>query len=70
MVALVLLAVLEIALSAGFILFILSGLVNEYILGGLMSAQLLVMSLIVVSCYRAFVTFREITEDREEPYLW
>jgi len=70
MILLTFFALLEIFLSGTFIFFFLKGETNEYLLGGLMVAQLLVVSLIIVSYYKAFVTFREISEDREEEYLW
>jgi hypothetical protein len=70
MIALSLLALLELFLSSSFVYMFLSGNVSEYILGGLMIAQLLVIALALLAYYKALVPFREITEDRDEAYLW
>jgi len=70
MILLIFFALLEICLSGTFIFLFLGGETNEYLLGGLMAMQLLVVSLMIVCCYKAFITFREISEDREEEYLW
>ena len=70
MILLTFFAVLEIALSAFFVYTFFQGAMNEYLLGGLMTAQLLIMAMIIVTYYKAFVPFKEISEDREEEYLW
>lgn len=70
MIALAVLALLELALSASFIYMFIFGHVNEYALGGLMIGQLLVMALSLLSYYKALVPYREITEERDEAYLW
>jgi hypothetical protein len=70
MILLTFFALLEIFLSGTFIYLFLRGETNEYLLGGLMAIQLLVISLIIITYYKTFITYREISEDREEEYLW
>lgn len=65
-----LLTILELILSGAFIFYFLTGVTDEYVLGGLMAAQLLVVSLVIIIYYRISVTFIELSEDREEAYLW
>ncbi len=67
---LILFGLLEIVLSGFFIYSFITGVTNEYLLGGLMTAQLLVISLIILAFARTFIAFEEISEDREERYLW
>jgi hypothetical protein len=70
MILLIFLAIIEIALSGFFIYSFVKGITNEYLLGGLMTAQLLVISLIILTYYKTFISFNEVSEDREEEYLW
>lgn len=70
MIALALLALLELGLSVAFIYMFLFGHANEYALGGLMVGQLLVVALALLAYYKALIPYREITEDRDEAYLW
>ena len=70
MVILTGLALLEAALSAFFLYFFLFVSANEYILGGLMAGQLVVVSLFLIAYYRVSVTVEELTENRGEEYLW
>jgi len=70
MILLTFFSLLEIFLSGSFIFLFLRGETNEYLLGGLMALQLLVVCLIIIAYYKTFITFREISEDREEEYLW
>jgi hypothetical protein len=65
-----LLALLELILSGTFIYYFLFGHTSEYLLGGLLVAQLLVVSLVILSYYKSFVPFQEISEDRDEEFLW
>ena len=70
MIILILLGILQIFLSGFFLFAFLSGVTNEYLLGGLMTAQLLVIALIILTYYKTFISFKEISEDRKEEYLW
>jgi len=70
MIILTFFAVIEIVLSGFFIHFFVKGITNEYLLGGLMTAQLLMISLIIFTYYKTFISFKEISEDRKEEYLW
>jgi len=70
MILLVFFSLLEIFLSGAFIFMFVRGETNEYLLGGLMAMQLLSVAMITICYYRTFVSFREISEDREEEYLW
>jgi len=59
-------------LSAGcvFAYFLLFGHGNDYLLGTLLAFEFLLAGIELVLFARYFVTFREVSEDREEELLW
>jgi hypothetical protein len=70
MIVLTILALAEVVLSGSFLYFYLIVDANEYVLGGLMAAQLIVIAFFLISYYKTCVNFVELSEDREEEYLW
>jgi hypothetical protein len=70
MVAIVVLAVALLSMGGAFAYLLISGKGDNYLLGTLLAFEFLCAGLEVVLYSRFFVTFREVSEDREEELLW
>ncbi len=68
--AVLVLAVLLVAAGAAFAYLLITGKGTDYILGTLLAFEFLIAGLELVIFARFFVSFREVSEDREEELLW
>jgi hypothetical protein len=66
----VVLAVLLVGMGAAFALLLLTGKGSNYLLGTLLAFEFLIAGIEIVLFARYFVSFREVSEDREEELLW
>ncbi len=66
----VLLSLALLGLGAAFACLLISGKGGNYVLGTLLAFIFLIAGVEIVLFARAFVPFREVSEDREEELLW
>jgi uncharacterized RDD family membrane protein YckC len=69
-VAVLVLSVLLVGIAAAFAYFLISGTGSDYLMGTLLAVEFLIAGAEIVLFARAFVPFREVSEDREEELLW
>ncbi len=69
-VLVVVLAVLGVAVAAGFAYLLISGRGNDYQLGTLLAFEFLIAGVLLIAYAKGFASFREIAEEREETVLW
>jgi hypothetical protein len=69
-VAIILISVILLGLGIAFAYLLISGKGNNYLLGTILAFEFLCAGIAVVLYGRAFVAFREVSEDREEELLW
>ena len=69
-VLIVLLSLLMLAAGVAFAYLLISGQGSNYALGSLVALVCLLAGIDIVLFAKAFVTFREVSEDREEELLW
>jgi high-affinity Fe2+/Pb2+ permease len=70
MAAIILISVILLALGIAFAYLLISGRGNNYLLGTILAFEFLSAAIAVVLYGKAFVAFREVSEDREEELLW
>jgi hypothetical protein len=70
MTAIILISVILLGLGIAFAYLLISGKGNNYLLGTILAFEFLCAGIAVVLYGRAFVAFREVSEDREEELLW
>lgn len=70
MVAVLSLAVLLLGAGAAFAYLLITGTGSDYLLGTLLASEFLLTGLEIVLFARYFISFREVSEDREEELLW
>ncbi len=66
----IVLAVLLLGAGIAFAWLVISGTGSNYLLGSLLAFEFLIAGIEVVLFARYFISFREVTEDREEELLW
>jgi hypothetical protein len=70
MAAIILISVILLGLGIAFAYLLISGRGNNYLLGTILAFEFLSAAIAVVLYGRAFIAFREVSEDREEELLW
>ncbi len=70
MVGIIVLAAALFGLGAAFVYLLISNRGNNYLLGTLLAFEFLLAGIEVVIYARYFISFREVSEDREEELLW
>ena len=70
MIAVFLLAILLLGAGSAFAYLLISGKGSDYLLGSLLALEFLLAGVELVVYARYFVSFREVSEDREEELLW
>jgi membrane-anchored glycerophosphoryl diester phosphodiesterase (GDPDase) len=70
MILILLLSILLLGAGSAFAYFLLFVHGNDYLWGTLLACQFLIAGIEIVLFARYFVTFREVSEDREEELLW
>ncbi len=68
--AVLILSILLLAAGAVFAYFLIAGEGSDYLLGTLLAFEFLVAGVEMVLFARYFISFREVSEDREEELLW
>jgi amino acid permease len=70
MAAIILISVILLGLGVAFAYLLLSGKGSNYVLGTILAFEFLSAGIAVLLYGRAFIAFREVSEDREEELLW
>jgi hypothetical protein len=70
MAAIIVISVILLGLGIAFAYLLLSGKGSNYLLGTILAFEFLSAGIAVVLYGRAFIAFREVSEDREEELLW
>jgi hypothetical protein len=70
MIAVLVLSVLLLGVGAAFAYLLLSGKGKDYLLGTLLAFEFLIAGIEIIIFARYFLSFREVSEDREEELLW
>ena len=70
MIAVLLLSILLLGVGVSFAYFLVSGNGNNYLLGTLLAFEFLIAGIEIIIFARYFISFREVSEDREEELLW
>ena len=70
MVVITLLALMLLGIGALFAYLLISGRGNNYMLGSLLALEFLIAGIEVLLDARYFISFREVSEDRQEELLW
>ena len=70
MAMIIVLAVMLLGMGVAFAYLLVSGKGNNYLLGTLLAFEFLIAGIEVVLFSRYFITFREVSEDRDEELLW
>jgi hypothetical protein len=70
MAVIIILAVALLGIGTAFAYLLISGKGNNYQLGTLLAFEFLIAGLEVVLYAKYFVSFREVSEEREEELLW
>ncbi len=70
MAVIIVLAVALLGMGVAFAYLLISGKGSNYLLGTLLAFEFLFAGIAVVVYARYFITFREVSEDREEELLW
>ncbi len=68
--AILILSVLLLGVGAAFAYLLISGKGKDYLMGTLFAIEFLIAGLEIVLFARYFISFREVSEDREEELLW
>lgn len=69
-VVILLLSIILLGSGIVFAYLLISGRGNDYIMGTLIALQFLIAGIEVIIFARYFISFREVSEDREEELLW
>ena len=69
-VVILLLSIVLLGTGIVFAYLLISGKGNDYIMGTLIALQFLIAGIDVIIFARYFISFREVSEDREEELLW
>jgi hypothetical protein len=70
MAAIIVISAILLGLGIAFVYLLIFGKGNNYLLGTLLAFEFLCAGIALVLYGRAFVAFREVSEDREEELLW
>jgi len=70
MAVIIILSLALLGMGAAFAYLLISGKGNDYVLGMLLAFEFFIAGVEVVLFARYFVTFRQVSEDREEELLW
>ena len=70
LVAVLVLAMILFAVGAAFAYLLMTGTGSDYLLGTLFASEFLIAGIEIVLFARYFLSFREVSEDREEELLW
>jgi hypothetical protein len=69
-IAVLILSILLLGAGVAFAYLLISGQGSDYLWGTLLAFEFLILGIEIVLFARYFVTFREVSEDREEELLW
>ncbi len=69
-IAVLVVAILLLCAGAAFAWLLVTGKGSDYLLGTLLACEFLLAGIEIVLFARFFLSFREVSEDREEELLW
>ncbi len=69
-IAVLILSILLLGAGVAFAYLLVTGKGSDYLLGSLLAFEFLVAGVEIVLFARYFISFREVSEDREEELLW